>query len=130
VEDSVSVGRCPELVGGGLIRSLGGWIEVVSMRRHGKREMSNERILGNGDFVRRILEEAEEKQKHQFSAHDRQRKIDELIVKTCEEENINPLELQSGSRRRSVSKAGSTLARQLVNGHGGKSIGGIHFGDQ
>jgi REP element-mobilizing transposase RayT len=118
VQDGVVLGQRPELVGGGLVRSLGGWSEVVSMRRHGDREMSDERILGNGDFVQRILEEAEERQKLQFSACDRQRKIDELIVKTCEEENINPMELQSGSRRRSVSMMRARLARQLVDGHG------------
>ncbi|MGA7874924.1 MAG: hypothetical protein WCA08_04615, partial [Desulfoferrobacter sp.] len=33
VEDGVSLGRRPELVGGGLVRSLGDWFQVVSMRR-------------------------------------------------------------------------------------------------
>ncbi|MCK8602611.1 transposase [Desulfoferrobacter suflitae] len=118
VEDGVAMGRRPDLVGGGLIRSLGGWSEVVSMRRHGDRQMSDGRILGDGDFVQRILEESGERQKHHFSAHDRRRKIQELIVKTCEEENINPRELQSGSRRRPVSRVRTRLARQLVYDHG------------
>ncbi|MBM4351466.1 MAG: transposase, partial [Deltaproteobacteria bacterium] len=35
VREGVSQGRRPELVGGGLIRSLGGWSQVLSLRRKG-----------------------------------------------------------------------------------------------
>jgi hypothetical protein len=37
VMEGIALGRRPELVGGGLVRSLGGWSEVLSMRRDGKR---------------------------------------------------------------------------------------------
>ena len=43
-------GPRPELVGGGLIRSQGGWSLVISMRRHGSKGLSDERVLGSGDF--------------------------------------------------------------------------------
>jgi putative transposase len=49
------------LVGGGLTRSVGRGSEVVSMRRRGERQLSDERILGSGEFVQKILEETEEK---------------------------------------------------------------------
>jgi hypothetical protein len=55
VREGVSLGRRPELVGGGLVRSLGGWSEVLSLRRQSKRELSDERILGSGAFVERML---------------------------------------------------------------------------
>jgi len=51
VRGGVSLGRRPELVGGGLVRSLGGWSEVVSLRREGKKKLSDERILGSGAFA-------------------------------------------------------------------------------
>jgi hypothetical protein len=35
VEEGISWGKRPELVGGGLIRSLGGWSQVLSLRRRG-----------------------------------------------------------------------------------------------
>jgi len=35
VQEGVALGRRPELVGGGLVRSLGGWSEVKSQRRRG-----------------------------------------------------------------------------------------------
>jgi len=61
VEKGISMGRRPELVGGGLIRSLGGWDEVKKMRAKGHdRIKSDQRILGDSDFAMGVLSEAEE----------------------------------------------------------------------
>ena len=61
VEKGIPMGRRPELVGGGLIRSLGGWDEVKRTRLSGQdRIKSNQRILGESDFVIDVLSEAEE----------------------------------------------------------------------
>ena len=59
VGEGVELGRRPEMVGGGLIRSVRGWAEVKSQRRRGKPELADERILGSGDFVERVIREAE-----------------------------------------------------------------------
>ncbi|CAB1061143.1 conserved hypothetical protein, partial [Olavius sp. associated proteobacterium Delta 1] len=59
VKKAIGEGRRPELVGGGLIRSLGGWSAVKAMRRSGERELSDDRILGSGEFIERIIKEAE-----------------------------------------------------------------------
>jgi putative transposase len=62
MEEGVDQGRRPELVGGGLVRSLGGWEEVKKVRLTGQdRVKGDERILGTGDFVDDILSLAEEK---------------------------------------------------------------------
>ena len=37
VKKAIDQGRRPELVGGGLVRSLGGWSAVKAMRRSGDR---------------------------------------------------------------------------------------------
>jgi hypothetical protein len=63
VQEGISQGRRPGLVGGGLIRSLGGWSQVLSLRRRGIKIASDERILGRVEFIRRILSEAEEREK-------------------------------------------------------------------
>ena len=52
VEEGIKMERRPELVGGGLIRSMGGWSEVLALRRRGEKTASDERILG-GRRVRR-----------------------------------------------------------------------------
>ena len=61
VEKGIPMGRRPELVGGGLIRSPGGWDEVKKMRLAGQdRIKSDQRILGESDFVMDVLSEADE----------------------------------------------------------------------
>ena len=61
VKKGIPLGRRPELVGGGLIRSLGGWDEVKKMRLTGQdRIKSDQRILGESDFVNEVLSESEE----------------------------------------------------------------------
>jgi len=62
VKYGIDQGRRPELVGGGLIRSLGGWAEVKKRQLKGQnRVKGDERILGESDFVMEILAEANEK---------------------------------------------------------------------
>lgn len=60
VEKGISMGRRKDLTGGGLIRSMGGWAAVKSMRKAKMFEKSDERILGDGDFVDQVLSEARE----------------------------------------------------------------------
>lgn len=58
---AIDQGRRPELVGDGLVRSLGGWTEVKKLRIKGHdRIKSDERILGQSEFVNAILSEAQE----------------------------------------------------------------------
>jgi REP element-mobilizing transposase RayT len=55
VEEGIALGRRPELVGGGLLRSAGGWAEVRSQRQRRPPQQSDERILGSEEFVERVL---------------------------------------------------------------------------
>jgi hypothetical protein len=62
VEAGLEQGRRKELTGGGLIRSLGGWAEVSKFGLKGQGHIkSDERILGESDFVDEILSLASEK---------------------------------------------------------------------
>jgi len=61
VEKGVFLGRRPDLVGGGLIRSLGGWDEIKKLRLSGHdRIKGDQRILGDSDFVREVLGESDD----------------------------------------------------------------------
>jgi putative transposase len=60
VEKGVGQGRRADLTGGGLIRSLGGWSALKMHRGCAERIKSDERILGDGDFVEEILQQARE----------------------------------------------------------------------
>ena len=83
VKEAIGEGRRPELVGGGFIRSQGGWSAVKAMRGAGERELSDGRILGNGEFVEPIIKEAEAKIRYQLPVKKHHEKIDELIAKIC-----------------------------------------------
>ena len=56
----VAAGRKPELTGGGLLRSQGGWTGVKALRSSGDYEKGDERILGDGEFVERVLAQTRE----------------------------------------------------------------------
>jgi putative transposase len=118
VAKGIDQGRRPELVGGGLIRSLGGWSAVKAMRLSGDRELGDDRILGSGEFVERIIKEAEAKIKYQLPVKERGKTIDELITRICKKEKVSIEELRSGSRRKEVSGVRAMIAIGLVKKQG------------
>jgi REP element-mobilizing transposase RayT len=62
VKKGIDQGRRPELTGGGLVRSLGGWTMIKKLRLKGQdRIKGDERILGDSEFVTALLSEAKEK---------------------------------------------------------------------
>ncbi len=115
MNDGIDQGRRPELVGGGLIRSMGGWSVVKSKRRLDAREMGDERILGSGKFVQQLLDETGGKIKHQMSNTDLVKRAEEEILNFCQREKIEVAALRSGSRRRTVSRVRAHLALRLVD---------------
>jgi REP element-mobilizing transposase RayT len=118
ISDGISQGRRPDLVGGGLIRSLGGWSAVKAQRRSGDNELSDDRILGSGKFVERVIREAEEKIKYQLPVNEQTGQIVEYITKICKKEKISALELKAGSRRKQVSEVRARIAVKLVKNYG------------
>ena len=88
VANGVGLGKQPELVGGGLIRSMGGWSHVLSMRKSGEKERSDERVPGSGDFVENLIREADQKVSRQFSNMLGQKQIKQIISDACMKEDI------------------------------------------
>lgn len=97
-------GQRLELVGGGLVRSKGGWSRVLSLRRQGEAEAHDDRILGDGDFVQAILKEADQTLARQIRVRKKAGSILKIIQKRCREAGIHENELRSGSRRKAVSE--------------------------
>ncbi len=56
----IEEGRRPDLVGGGLIRSLGGWSEVGNLQKGDLRQKGDERILGDSEYVLDVLKQTQE----------------------------------------------------------------------
>ena len=66
VKKGVSEGKRPELVGGGLMRSLGGWVAAKAFKGTKDRIKGDERILGDGDFVEEVLETCQEQLERRY----------------------------------------------------------------
>jgi len=60
VRAGIEQGKRSDLIGGGLLRSQGGWAAVKALRGSGEYQKGDERILGDGDFVDEVLSQAEE----------------------------------------------------------------------
>jgi REP-associated tyrosine transposase len=129
VEEGIALGRSAELTGGGLIRSRGGWSQVVSARRKGQREEYDERILGSGDFVNEIFKEAEKKEMRQMKIRRSGKTITNIIKEECTKNQVSLTELQAGSRRKIVSDIRTTIAKRSLD-ELGVSMAGIarHLG--
>ena len=66
VEKGLSDGRLSHLTTGGLIRSDTGWTALKKFRKKGLRIKSDERILGDSDFVTSVLKAANEKLEQKY----------------------------------------------------------------
>ena len=67
VKKGIVKGKRPDLIGGGLIRSAGGWSAIKAQRIAKIYQKGDERILGDGDFVEQILNAANEEMKRKYS---------------------------------------------------------------
>ena len=101
VEAGIDEGRRPELVGGGLIRSLGGWVEARKSRQRGQdRVKGDQRILGESDFVLDVLSEAGEKCDRYYELKSLGYDLKSVEQRVCEIYQIDPEEIYSKSREK------------------------------
>jgi REP element-mobilizing transposase RayT/predicted HTH domain antitoxin len=118
VKKGIALGKRPDLTGGGLIRSMGGWSIVKAMRNSGIKEESDVRILGSGEFVSELIKHAEEKIKYQLPAMELQKIITAEIEIQCKKEKVAVAMLQSGSRRPPLPRLRRAIALKLIKEHG------------
>ncbi|MBI2533802.1 MAG: hypothetical protein HYW03_16560 [Deltaproteobacteria bacterium] len=118
VEEGIALGRRPELVGGGLIRSAGGWAEVRSQRQRREPQQSDGRILGSGEFVERVLTEAEARVQRQQAARRQSGRVERVIAEACKKNGASLTELRSGSRRGKLPTIRAALVSKLVEDFG------------
>jgi hypothetical protein len=118
MEEGKGQGRRPELVGGGLLRSLGGWSQVLPLG--GSREKIDHdcRILGSGDFVAEIIREAEKKVRRYLRPGEINHAIDKTIKEICIKEGIGEKEIRLGVRTRKFSRARAKIAYHLSHEFG------------
>jgi len=96
-----------ELEGGGLLRSLGGVGGALAAARDNNRQMSDVRVLGDGDFVEEVLRQADirDQANNGFKAVS----LEMLMQKIAKEFKIDARTIQLKRRERKISKAKSIL---------------------
>jgi REP element-mobilizing transposase RayT len=105
VKKGVSQGRRPSLSGGGLVRSAGGWSAVTMLRKSGLFQKSDERILGDGDFVESILRQANERLEHTLSIKSQGYDLQTIIQRVSVLLDLPIKDIQSASKRSVIVKA-------------------------
>ena len=112
MEGGITQGRRNDLTGGGLVRSMGGWSQVLSLR--GKKKVEHDgRILGGEDFVGQILKEADRRLTRQLQLGGKKEPIDQVIKRLCKEGGIEEGELRNGGKRRKVSEIRAKVSFHL-----------------
>jgi hypothetical protein len=91
---------------------------VSPMRSRRVAEKADERILGSGEFVEKIVTETEERQDRLLTGTSTLRKVEETIRLMCEDEGIRESELRGGSRRRQTSRLRKRIAFELTERYG------------
>jgi hypothetical protein len=141
VKAAVGQGRRRDLIGGGLICSLGGREEAEKLRLRGRDQIkSDERILGDSDFVGSVLARAEEEYTRQCALRRRgydlgkiaERvaeiygvKIREVLARGRQKQRVNARSLFCFWAVRELGTSLTALARQL-----GMSPAGVGYAAQ
>jgi len=115
VSKGLSMGRRPELVGGGLIRSAGGWSIVKSLRGAGMRIMGDERILGSGDFVESVLGQAREQYEQRTQTRLKGPDLNSLITRVAEELGLESTRVPGRCKRRELVRARALICELAVD---------------
>jgi len=124
VAAGVGMGRRPELVGGGLVRSAGGWSAVRALRRRGVTPEHDERILGDSQFVAETIRRADQRLCKSLRLGAARPEIEGVCRNVCEKFEVSFGELCSGSRRQPVVAARAVLSWMAVRelGYSGAEV--------
>jgi len=109
VKNGISQGKRTDLTGGGLVRSVGGWAAVKALRAAKIFEKSDERILGNGDFVETVLAAANETMEKKYDLQSRGFTVDRVATRVAEVLGVKQEDVWAAGRHREIVRARSLL---------------------
>jgi len=122
VSEGIKEGRRPELTGGGLVRSVGGWTALKELRREGLRIKGDERILGGERFVEEVLKQAEEEFEIRTRAASKGMTVAAVMASIAHHYGVDLDELRSGTKARKVVKARTALCYLAIRKLGATAV--------
>ena len=109
VKKGIKQGKRPELTGGGLLRSIGGWTALKALRKDSVGVKGDERVLGDSDFVAAVLKTADEQLERRYQLKAKGFALENVAERVAQVMDI-PLELVwEKSRRPQIVAARSLL---------------------
>ena len=114
VEKGIDEGKRHDLTGGGLLRSAGGWKGVTALREDTVYQRNDERIVGNGDFVSRVLASAEEDMERCYALRARGIDLDSVVVRVSEALKIKTEDVWAKGKYQRIVDARSLLCYWAV----------------
>jgi len=118
IEKGISQGRRPELVGGGLVRSIGGWAALKAVRKGYLKVKGDERILGDSNFVQAVLKEADEQLERRYRLKAEGFELEHVVERVAQLLDIPVEAVWEKSRRPKV-----VAARSLIFYWASKELG-------
>jgi REP element-mobilizing transposase RayT len=122
VEKGIDQGKRPDFQGGGLVRSAGGDKTGLLGRKEEDKELSDQRILGSGDFVAEVLRAANEFEEKRIK---KSIPIDQLAGKITSYFGIKIDDILIKSQKNKISKARSIICYLAIKEmkYSGTSVG-------
>jgi REP-associated tyrosine transposase len=114
VSQGIELGRQPELIGGGLVRSAGGWSAVRSLRKAEIFQKSDERILGDGDFVQTVLFDAQEAMDGRYRLSAQGIGFEQVLAAVSKLLSVHPQRLSGPSKERIIVKGRALVCYWVV----------------
>ncbi len=109
VQKGISAGKRPDLVGGGLVRSAGGWHALKGLRKIKAYMKGDERILGDSDFVEAVLESCQQEYEQKYLLKSRGFDFDAVVNRVADALGIDKAEVFSAGRQPHRVEARSSL---------------------
>jgi len=114
VDKGLGQGKRHDLTGGGLVRSAGGWEAVKALKKEKVYQRNDERILGDGDFVSRVLASAEEEMEKRYALRAHGFDLEKVALRVSEVLGVEAEDVWAGGRYRHVVEARSLFCYWAV----------------
>ena len=114
LEKGIAQGRRADLIGGGLIRSSGGWAASKAKSKERVHLKGDERILGDSDFVTMVLETAQEEMQRRYRLETAGFDFGKVVSRVAQLLDGDPKEIMSAGKQPLRVKARSLVCYWAV----------------
>lgn len=109
MEKGVEPGKKPELTGGGLVRSVGGWPALKTLRKAKSYVKGDERILGDSGFVLESVKQSDEDLERKYRIRTQGDDLEKIGERAATVLNMEPRQVFAAGKNRQAVRARSLV---------------------